>query len=336
MERIVLGLSGGVDSAVAARILAERGFEVLGLYLDIGTGGEDAARQAARELGIDFAVRDIRSELEAKVCAPFAEGYLRGETPNPCVLCNPSVKFPALLRYADEVGARYVATGHYARCENGRLFMSKSANDQSYMLAMLTKEQLRRCVFPLGDMPKTEVRAMAGEGGLSAAGKADSMEICFVPDGDWAAFIERRGVTPPEGDFVDPEGNVLGRHRGIHRYTIGQRKRLGIALGQRMFVSAIDPERNTVTLSEGGDLYARSAEAESVNWLIERPEGEIECLARVRHSRALAEAKLRAAERGFSLEFEQPVRAPVPGQAAVCYSHDGEVLCGGIIVKKQG
>ena len=226
MERVVLGLSGGVDSAVAARLLMQRGFEVVALYLDIGTGGEEAAEQAARELGIDFHVRDIRPQLEKHVCAPFAGGYLRGETPNPCVLCNPTVKFPALFALADELGARYAATGHYARCRGGRLFMGEPENDQSYMLAFLRTEQLERCIFPLGGMNKSAVRALAEQFSLSAAHRPDSMEICFVPDGDWAGFIERRGAVPPEGDFITPDGAVIGRHRGIHRQA-------GVRLGHR-------------------------------------------------------------------------------------------------------
>ena len=253
MEKIVLGLSGGVDSAVAAALLREQGYEVHGLYLDLGLGGLRQARQAAEELDIPLAVMDIRPELEARVCTPFAASYLRGETPSPCILCNPSVKFPALFRRADELGARLVATGHYARSENGALYRSVSQNDQSYMLSRLTVQQLERCVFPLGDLEKTEIRRRAAALGLTAAHQADSMEICFVPDGDYAAFIESRGVTPPPGDFIDPEGRVLGRHKGIHHYTLGQRKRLGIALGRRVFVSRIDPVRNTVTLTD--DIY---------------------------------------------------------------------------------
>lgn len=334
MERVVLGLSGGVDSAVAARLLMQRGFEVVALYLDIGTGGEEAAEQAARELGIDFHVRDIRPQLEKHVCAPFAGGYLRGETPNPCVLCNPTVKFPALFALADELGARYAATGHYARCRGGRLFMGEPENDQSYMLAFLRTEQLERCMFPLGGMNKSAVRALAEQFSLSAAHRPDSMEICFVPDGDWAGFIERRGAVPPEGDFITPDGAVIGRHRGIHRYTIGQRRHLGISAGRRVFVSAIDPERNTVTLSDGDALYVSRAAAEGANWLMPKPEGSFECGVRVRHSRGLSSAVVTAADGGFVMEFDRPVRAPVPGQAAVCYV-GGEVVCAGTICAEK-
>jgi len=331
MEKIVLGLSGGVDSAVAAALLRERGYEVIGLYLDIGLGGENDAKRTAHDLGIELHIRDIRPQLEEMVCRPFAESYLRGETPSPCIMCNPAVKFPALFALADELRIEKVATGHYAVCKDGALYKSASDNDQSYMLSRLTRDRLARCVFPLGDMQKEEIRKKALDLGLSVAQKADSMEICFIPDGDYAAFIEKRGSIPPAGNYIDDSGKVLGQHKGIHHYTLGQRKRLGIALGKRVFVSKIDPENNTVTLSDDEDLYVTEAEARDANWLIDVPEGGIDCSVKVRHSRFSTPARIIPRGDGFVMEFASPVRAPTPGQAAVAYL-DGQVVCSGWIV----
>ena len=332
MEKIVLGLSGGVDSAVAAALLRRQGFDVHGLYLDLGLGGLEDAQRAASDLRIPLTAADIRPELEKLVCAPFAAGYLRGETPSPCILCNPQVKFPALFRLAEELGAPFVATGHYARCENGALYKGLSANDQSYMLSRLTVPQLRRCVFPLGHLEKRQVRQEAERLGISAAQKPDSMEICFIPDGDYAAFIERRGIVPPPGDFISPDGRVLGRHKGIHHYTLGQRRRLGIALGKRVFVSKIDPVANTVTLTDDEELYVTHARARDANWLLSPPPEGFACEIRVRHSRRSDPGRVIPRGDGFELHFDAPVRAPTPGQAAVGYMGD-RVICSGWITE---
>ncbi|MGE4353565.1 MAG: tRNA 2-thiouridine(34) synthase MnmA [Oscillospiraceae bacterium] len=331
MEKVILGLSGGVDSAVAASLLRSRGFDVHGVYLDIGLGGDTDARVVAGSLGIPLEICDIRAELDDKVCTRFASSYLAGKTPNPCMLCNPNVKFPTLLRMADKLGGQYVATGHYARCEDSRLFKGKPSNDQSYMLSRLTPQQLKRCLFPLGGMEKVQVRALAEKLDLPVAHKPDSMEICFIPDGDYAAFIASRGEVPPEGNFVDERGQVLGRHRGIHHYTLGQRKRLGIALGKRIFVSAIDSLNNTVTLSDDDVLSVNRAEAEEANWLISPPDGGFDADVRVRHSKLSYPAHITPLGTGFTIEFSAPVRAPTPGQAAVGYIGD-EVVCSGWII----
>lgn len=324
-NKVVLGLSGGVDSALAARLLLERGFAVRCLYLDNGVGDPEPARQAAAELGLAFAVRDIRAELEERVCKPFAAAYLTGKTPSPCALCNPTVKFAALLDEADRVGARWVATGHYARAEQGRLFRGKSPNDQSYMLARLTAEQLARCVFPLGEYHKAQVRALAGELGLSAAHRPDSMEICFIPDDDYAAWLERRGCAAPPGDFVDARGNVLGRHGGVHRYTLGQGSGLGVSGPHKYYVSAIRPERNEVVLSDGADLFTQEVRVEDLNWLT--PEVPSRVTARFRHSRTETPATLeRLPGGGVLVRAQESVRAPTPGQLAVFY--DGEAVVG--------
>ena len=248
MDKVVLGLSGGVDSAVAAHLLRESGLEVYGLYLDNGLPGADAAREAAATLFIPLTIVDGREAMEKHVCAPFAAAYLRGETPNPCILCNPAVKFRALLDEAWRIGAKYIATGHYARTENGAIYRGQPENDQSYMLCRLTPDEVNALLLPLAPYKKTEVRTLAEELGLPVAHKPDSMDICFIPDGDYAAWIERRGITPPPGDFV-LDGKAVGKHRGIHHYTVGQRRHFGIGFGKRVYVSDIFPETNEFRLS---------------------------------------------------------------------------------------
>ena len=331
-ETVVLGLSGGVDSAVAAARLMEQGYEVYGVYLDIGQGGVPAARQAAEELGIPFEAVDIRDALETHVCAPFAADYLAGRTPLPCARCNPTVKFPALAAAADRIGARWIATGHYARTGRGAdgralLLRGRPANDQSYMLARLTQALLGRVLFPLGGDEKTATRDRAAARGLSVADKPDSMEICFIPDQDYAAWLDRRGATPPPGDFVDKEGRVLGRHKGIHHYTLGQRRGLGVPAASRLFVSAIRPETNQVVLSTGEDLYVDRAWCVQPNWIaIPELTGPLEVGVRFRHSRSETPATISPRAGGVEIVTQTPARAPTPGQLAVFYQ--GDVVVG--------
>lgn len=329
MEPIVLGLSGGVDSAVAATLLQRQGFAVTGLYLDIGLGGsgkEDAAAVADR-LGIPLEVADIRAELEREVCAPFAADYQAGRTPLPCARCNPAVKFPALFCLADRIGARYAATGHYARVENGLLKKGMPANDQSYMLARLTRGQLQNIIFPLGNYEKREVRALAKDFGIPVADKPDSMEICFIPDGDYAAWLDRRGFSTPEGNFVDKEGKILARHKGIHHYTLGQGRGLGVSGPHRYYVSAIRPETDEVVLSDGSDLGRDVVHGVQPNWIaIEALTGPMEVTVRLRHSRTEQAAILSPEGDGIRLDMKHPARAPTPGQMAVFY--DGDTVVG--------
>ena len=317
-EKIVLGLSGGVDSAVAARLLQER-YDVTGLYLDIGLGGTGRAdaRAVAEGLGLPFEAVDIRAALEAEVCAPFAADYRAGRTPLPCARCNPAVKFPALFALAGRIGARYVSTGHYARVENGVLKKGMPANDQSYMLARLPQNILQKVIFPLGDYEKTAVRAMAGQAELPVADKPDSMEICFIPDGDYAAWLERRGFSTPEGNFVDKEGKVLGRHRGIHCYTLGQGRGLGVSGPHRYYVTALRPDANEVVLSDGSDLGRDEVRGTEPNWLaVDGLTGPMEVTVRLRHSRTQTAATLEPEEDGVLLRMHTPARAPTPGPLA--------------------
>lgn len=331
MEKIVLGLSGGVDSAVSACLLKEAGYEVYGHWLDIGLGGGEDARTVAERAGIVFSAGDVRDALDRQVMTPFYEDYLAGRTPLPCAVCNPTVKLPALFARAQEVGASLVATGHYARIGTGAdgapvLLRGRHRNDQAYMLARLPREWLGRIRFPLGGYEKPEVRALAERFGLPVAHKADSMEICFIPDGDYAAWLERRGPTPPPGDFVDRDGTVLGRHRGIHHYTIGQRRGLGISAGQRLFVSSVDAARDRVVLSDGGDLMADTVWCSALNPLADLRDGAAVSV-RLRHSKDETPATLRrTADGGARLDLHTPARAPTPGQLAVFY--DGDTVLG--------
>ncbi len=327
--KIVLGLSGGVDSALAARLLQEE-YTVTGLFLSIGpeAAGEADARAVAESLGMDFRVMDIAQALEQHVKAPFAADYLAGRTPLPCARCNPLVKFPALAALADELGAERIATGHYARTargENGRTLLLKGApaNDQSYMLARLPQDLLARTVFPLGEYDKAAVREKAGALGIPVHDKPDSMEICFIPDNDYAAWLDRRGCACPPGDFVSPAGEVLGKHGGIHRYTLGQGKGLGVPGPHRYYVSKIDPAENKVVLSDGGDLTRKRVFCVSPNW-IALPDltAPREVTARFRHAKTETPCTISPAEGGVLVEAHAPVRAPTPGQLAVFYEGD--------------
>ena len=334
MAHIVLGLSGGVDSAVCAALLKKQGHTVTGLYLENGisdAGARDAAAVADR-LGISLDVLDIRRELEALVCAPFDAAYRAGETPNPCILCNPTVKFKALLDHADKVGAEFVATGHYARTKDGALYKGHPSNDQSYMLCRLTREQVSRLLLPLGEFEKSAVRALAEDFGIPVAKKPDSMEICFIPDKDYAGWLSRRAPLPGSGDFV-LEGEVIGQHEGICRYTVGQR-RPGLVNERKVYISRIDAKTNTIHLAYWDDLFQTRVTARDFNWLIEEPISPIRASVRVRHTKwENPPCTARVAGDRVLIECDEPVRAPAPGQSAVLY--DGErVLGGGFIIQE--
>lgn len=333
MSKVVLGFSGGVDSAVSAELLKKQGFQVYGLYMD---NTDEAARlaavSAARRQGIELKVLAVKVALEERVCRPFTEAYLRGETPNPCILCNPALKFKSLVEYADAVGAEFVATGHYARAAGGGIYKGRPANDQSYMLCRLTPAQARRAVFPLGDYEKAQVRALAEELGLPAAHKPDSMEICFIPDKDYIGWLSRRAAMPPEGDFVF-HGQVVGHHEGIHRYTVGQR-RPGLMDGRKVYVAKIDPVSNRIELALWEELFQTEVRVRDFNWLVEPPCAPIRASVRVRHTKWENPACTAAIEGDLvHIRCDEPVRAPAAGQSAVLY--EGErLLGGGFIVSK--
>jgi len=372
MEKVVLGLSGGVDSALCAALLKERGFEVHGLFLSYKGADPAPARQAAEQAGIELAVLDITEQLENRVIRPFCEAYRAGITPIPCVLCNPEVKFKALFDYADRIGAPFVATGHYARvgktspigggAPEGRkgsygaersederplspaaqvlppegeaygIFAIPNPKDQSYMLHRLPAEWLPRLILPLGDFPSKEaVRQAAGERGLSAAASADSMEVCFIPNDDHAAFLESRGFGCPAGEFVDESGAVLGRHGGIHRYTVGQRRGLGVASTGRLFVKELDCVNNRVVLTLK-DPKTDLAHCHDVVWQQPPERRRFPALVKIRYSRTSYRATVEKLMDGRArIEFEEPARAPAPGQSAVFYREDGLVIGGGIL-----
>ena len=345
MKKVLLGMSGGVDSSAAALVLQRAGYAVAGVTLSLQgekTRRSDAvqdARRVAEKLGIEHRVIDLTEEFDRHVVAPFAADYLAGRTPNPCVACNRHIKFGAMLRYALAEGFDAVATGHYAVVEQdeaGRyqLYRAQTEKDQSYVLYSLTQQQLAHVLFPLAAYAKDEVRALAGEAGLPVAQKPDSQEICFVQDNDYASFIRRyTGKEPPPGNFIDQAGNVLGTHKGITHYTIGQRKGLGISFGKPMFVTKIDPISNTVTLGENGSQYASSLIAGKVNLIsADTLEAPISAQVKVRYQAPPAPARLTPLDNGkIRVDFQEPQRSVTPGQAAVFY--DGDLVLGGGIIE---
>ena len=337
----LVAMSGGVDSSVAACLALEAGYRCLGvtmrLFSDNDRDIEDAA-SAASALGIPHEPIDCMADFREKVINRFIATYEAGGTPNPCVDCNRHLKFGRLLDTARERGLGFVVTGHYARIErgeSGRWLLRKGADperDQSYVLCMLTQEQLAHTLLPLGVMTKARVRELAAARGLANASKRDSQDICFVPDGDYAAFMERyTGRRSPPGDFVDGDGRVLGRHRGIVRYTVGQRKGLGIAGPAPLYVEAIHPDTNTITLTHGEGLLARAVVAQDFNLIsvpsLERP---MTLKAKVRYRQEERPAVASLTPEGLRVEFLEPQRAPAAGQTVMLC--DGDVVVGGGII----
>ena len=333
MKKVVLGFSGGVDSAVCSVLLKRAGYEVYGLYMD--NSDENALNDAvktAEYVGIPLEVADVRAELERNVCSPFTDCYLRGETPNPCVICNPSVKFRTLCDAADRLGAEFVATGHYARSENGMIFKGRPSNDQTYMLCRLTREQAARVIFPLGMYEKVQTRAMAEEFGLPVAHKGDSMEICFIPDKDYISWLGRRTALPGPGDFLFHD-EVVGQHDGIYRYTVGQR-RPGMIDGRKVYISHIDAASNTIELALWEELFKTEVIARNFNWLCDVPDGPVRASVRVRHTKWENPPCTAYVDGGIvRIICDEPVRAPAAGQSAVLYDGD-RLLGGGFIVQE--
>jgi tRNA-specific 2-thiouridylase len=351
-KKVVIGMSGGVDSSVAAWLLKEQGYEVMGVTMQIwqdedpdrveenggccGLSAVDDARRVASQLEIPYYVMNFKKDFKERVIDYFMDEYLHGRTPNPCIACNRYVKWESLLKRSLDIGADYIATGHYARIEqlpNGRYALKKSATaakDQTYALYNLTQEQLSHTLMPVGEYTKDQIRAFAEELNLQVAHKPDSQEICFVPDKDYAGFIEENaGVKIPEGNFVWTDGTVIGKHKGITHYTIGQRKGLGIAMGRPVVVTGIRPETNEVVIGEAKDVFCRTLRANRLNWMaVEGIDGEARFLAKIRynHAGAMCTARM-VGEDEIECIFDEPVRAVTPGQAVVFY--DGDYVAGG-------
>ncbi len=356
--RVVVGMSGGVDSSATAALLLEQGYDVVGITLklwpqDCVSRAEDKccgpqavtdARAVCHQLGIPFYLVDEAAEFRATVIDYFASEYRAGRTPNPCVMCNQNLKFGRLITRADQLGARYVATGHFARVEScmteggPRTRLRRGLDprkDQSYFLFSLSQAQLGRVLFPLGARSKADTRAVARASSLKTADKEESMEICFVPDNDYGRFLEQANLAQPhEGDIVDPEGRVLGRHRGIEFYTIGQRKGLGVSAPKPLYVLDLDAARNRVVVGDESALARSEFEVERCNWIaFDPPPGRFEATAQIRYHHPGTPATVTALEHGRAkVKLHTPQRAVTPGQAAVFYQRD-LVLGGGWIVK---
>ena len=352
MKKVVVGMSGGVDSSVAAYLLKEQGYDVIGVTMQIwqeedvctveenggccGLSAVEDARRVAAALGIPYYVMNFREELQKNVIDYFADSYVNGQTPNPCIACNRYVKWEALLKRSISIGADFIATGHYARVEqlsNGRYALRRSATaakDQTYALYNLTQEQLKRTLMPVGEYTKEEVRVIAEKIGLLVADKPDSQDICFVQDGNYAAFIEEHtGKKASEGNFVTSDGTVIGRHKGIIHYTVGQRKGLGLALGYPAFVLEIRPETNEVVIGTYEESLTTVVRAKQLNFMsVEDLKEPLRVFAKIRYNHKGAWCTVeRTKEDEVTCCFEEPQRAVTPGQAIVFY--DGEYVLGG-------
>ena len=344
-QRVLVAMSGGVDSSAAVYLLREQGYDCVGATMELyGTPAEtlEDARAAAERMGIPHHVLPLCREFEERVIGRFVEGYRRGETPNPCVDCNRFLKFGLLHRKARELGCDYLATGHYARILEdgaGGWRLCKAADlgrDQSYVLYPIPRELLGRTLFPLGGLTKAQAREMAERAGLANAQKRDSQDICFIPDGDYLAFLERyTGQSFPAGDIVDLEGRVVGRHRGAAGLTIGQRRGVGVSSPGRIYVCAKCMEDNTVTVGPEESLYSTGCAARDWNWLIDPPGQPFDALVKTRYRQREQPVRVVPEGERVRLEFAQPQRAVTPGQAAVVYDESGAVLGGGTIAEVE-
>lgn len=344
-KRVLVAMSGGVDSSAAAALLCQAGYDCDGAMLKLYRGddsrccsADDAedARQAAARLGMRFYVFNETERFARCVMDVFAAEYAAGRTPNPCIECNRELKFGALLERALTLGYDYIATGHYARLDYDersgkyRLLRGRERRkDQSYVLYQLTQHQLSHLLLPVGDHDKEDIRALARQAGLDNADKGDSQDICFIPDGDYTAFLRRQGVAMTEGDFVDSTGRVLGRHKGLPCYTVGQRKGLGVAAGKHVYVLSKNGADNTILLGDDEELFSPALTASRVNWISgETPTAPFRCAAKTRYSQTEAPCTVYPLpESGMRVVFDQPQRAITAGQAVVLY--DGEEVLGG-------
>jgi tRNA-specific 2-thiouridylase len=356
MKKVMIAMSGGVDSSAAAAILKEQGYEVIGGTMHIFPDYEEAtdredhccsysavrdAKRVANKLGIPHFVFNLQDEFQEEVIDYFVDEYSFGRTPNPCVMCNKKIKFAALLQKAKELGCDYIASGHYAKIEKveGRYLLKKGIDenkDQTYMLYVLNQEQLSRTLFPLSKFNKTEIRKKAKELGFSIHNKAESQEICFVPDDDYVRFLDKNyPEISKEGPILDDEGNEVGRHNGISNYTIGQRRGLGIALGYPIYVTEIDAERNAVIVGKNDKVFSKGLIAEDINIIpFDNIDGRIEVSAQIRYNSEAVKAFIEQInDNTIKVEFENDQRAVTPGQSVVFYLDD--IVLGGGIIKKS-
>ena len=350
--RVIVGLSGGVDSAAAAYLLKAAGYDVIGVTLRtwVTPDGRDSrcceiddARQTADILGIPYYVIKCISDFKREITEPFISEYINGRTPNPCVICNRKIKWAGMLEAADRMGAQYIATGHYAqivRLASGRFTVKQAVHaekDQTYMLYRLTQEQLSRTLMPLGGLSKSEVRQLAQQAGMPLFDKPDSQEICFVTEGSHADFIEEYSDTelPQEGDITDLSGKVIGRHRGIYHYTVGQRKGLGVSLGYPAFVTEIDAANNRIVLGDETSLFSNEVICRDVCFMSQPEPANGEKLTgsvKIRYHHTAEPAQAQQLPDGrLRIVFDRPVRAAAKGQSAVMYDEQGCIVCGGII-----
>ncbi len=341
-QKIAVAMSGGVDSSVVAALLQKQGYDVFGVTMQVWQDTQDLAikdaQLIAKRLNIPHHVVDLRKVFEQEIITYFTNEYLLGRTPNPCVTCNHHIKFGALLDWAKSMGADYLATGHYAKIvkEKNRYLLKKSLSsnkDQTYPLYHLTQQQLSNIMFPLADYDKSEVRKIAQDFNLEVANKADSQDICFITNNNYAEFIEKRtGIKMRYGNFLDRQGNILGRHKGIYKYTIGQRKGLGIATGKPVFVSKINVVNNEIVLGEEEDILFKSLIVKNVNFIpVDQLIESTSVSVKIRYGAKEADAVIIPQDKNlFKIEFKTPQRAVTAGQSAVFYQGD-VVLGGGII-----
>jgi tRNA-specific 2-thiouridylase len=351
MAKVIVGMSGGVDSSVTAALLKQAGHDVIGMTLNVwpdlpnmpemrredaccALGAVEDARRVADVLDIPYYVLNFREVFEDRVIKDFVSTYASGRTPNPCIRCNQFIKFDALLVKARQLGAQFVATGHYARIEHGSPGLNRlrkaadPTKDQSYVLYVMSQDRLGAAMMPLGEYTKVETRQVAADLGLSVANKPESQDICFVPFKRYTEFIERYApeVLQP-GPIVNRDGTVLGEHRGIALHTVGQRRGLGVAAGQPLFVTGLEPSTNTVIVGGADELLQSNCVLEDVNWIAGAPEQEINAMAKARYRSQEVPCRVRREGDAWHVEFEQPQRAITPGQALVLY--EGEYVLGG-------
>lgn len=359
MQKVVIGMSGGVDSSVAAYLLKEQGYDVMGVTMQIwqeeasyvqeenggccGLSAVEDARKVAEQLEIPYYVMNFKDSFKEHVMDYFVKEYLEGKTPNPCIACNRYVKWESLLKRSLDIGAKYIATGHYARIvqlENGRYALKKSATaakDQTYALYNLTQYQLAHTLMPVGEYTKEQIREIAQKINLRIANKPDSQEICFIPDNNYAGFIEETvGQVPQPGNFVDMDGNVIGKHKGIIHYTIGQRKGLNLSLGKPAFVVEIRPETNEVVIGDNQDVFYDTLYANKLNFMsIEDLEEPKKVTGKIRYSHQGSPCTIVKEDKDIvKVVFDEPVRAITPGQAVVFYDED-IVVGGGTIIGRN-